>query len=142
VAGKWTSTEAWPDVRFVGRVPFAEVAEIYGRAVATVLLLPDRYAAAGQMTQRLVEAVLAGCLPLTPTSIRSAGSFTPQSLHVADGAAAATTVTRLKDIAGTSEHAELITGCLRSLEVFRASRQLDLLADVLAKQPTRRMVAS
>jgi hypothetical protein len=142
VAGKWTSTKAWPNVTFVGRVPFAEVAEIYGRAVATVLLLPDRYAAVGQMTQRLVEAVLAGCLPLTPTSIRSAGRFTPQLLHVPDGAAAATVVTRLKDIAGTSEHVELITDCLRSLDVFRVSRQLDVLDDVLATQPARRMVVS
>ncbi|MGH3468926.1 MAG: hypothetical protein ACRDQF_14490 [Thermocrispum sp.] len=142
VAGKWTSTEAWPNVRFVGRIPFADVAEIYGRAVATVLLLPDRYAAAGQMTQRLVEAVLAGCLPLTPTSIRSAGRFTPELLHVADGAAATTMVTRLKDIAGTGEHVELITDCLRSLEVFRVSRQLDVLEGVMAKQPARRMVAS
>jgi hypothetical protein len=50
VAGKWTSTKEWPNVTFVGRVPFAEVAAIYGRAVATVLLLPDRYAAVGQMT--------------------------------------------------------------------------------------------
>ncbi|MGH3940690.1 MAG: hypothetical protein ACRDTG_19050 [Pseudonocardiaceae bacterium] len=51
-------------------------------------------------------------------------------------------VTRLQGIAGTSEHVELISGCLRSLEVFRMSRQLDVLDDVLAKQPARRMAAS
>ncbi|MGH3614346.1 MAG: hypothetical protein ACRDRK_17515 [Pseudonocardia sp.] len=110
--------------------------------MATVLLLPDRYAAAGQMTQRLVEAVLAGCLPLTPTSIRGAGRCTPPALHVADGAATATMVACLKDIAGTDEHVELLTACLRSLEVFRVSRQLDVLDDVLATQPARPMVAS
>jgi hypothetical protein len=140
VAGKWTSTGAWPNVRFVGRVPFAEVNEIYGRTVATVLLLPDRYAAAGQMTQRLVEAVLAGCLPLTPTTIRSARRFTPHRLHVADGAAAAAMLTYLKDIAGTTEHVELIGDCLQSLEVFRASHQLEVLDDVLANQPSRRQL--
>jgi hypothetical protein len=42
VTGKWTRTEAWPHVSFLGRVPFHEVAEIHGRALATVLLLPDR----------------------------------------------------------------------------------------------------
>jgi hypothetical protein len=36
----------------------------------------------------------------------------------------------------------LITDCLRSLDVFRVSRQLDVLDDVLAKQPARRMVVS
>lgn len=142
VAGKWTRTDAWPHVRFVGRVPYPEVAEIHSRTVATVLLLPDRYAAAGQMTQRLVEAVLAGCIPLTPTSIRSATRFTPPPLHVSDGAAVAITLTHLKGITGTNEHAELITECMRSLEIFRASRQLDALGAVLAKQPTEPVMPS
>ncbi|OAP20418.1 MULTISPECIES: hypothetical protein [Amycolatopsis] len=141
VAGKWTRTEAWPHVRFAGRVPFAEVAEIYRRAVATVLLLPDRYAAAGQMTQRLVEAVLAGCLPLTPANIRGAGRFTPRALHVSDGAAVTARITRLSGIAGQREHADLIASCLRSLEMFRVSRQLAVLDDVLAQRPPRQAVA-
>ncbi len=42
--------------------------ELYESALATVLLLPERYARAGQMTQRLFEAVLAGCLPITPAA--------------------------------------------------------------------------
>lgn len=142
VAGKWTSIQAWPHVSFVGRVPFAEVVEIYRRTLATVLLLPDRYARAGQMTQRLVEAVLAGCLPLTPTSIRSAGQFTPARLHVADGADVTTMLTHLQHIAGTSEHVELITSCLRALEVFRLSRQLDVLDDLLAGHPAEEVRAS
>jgi hypothetical protein len=132
VAGKWTSTAAWPDVRFIGRIPFTEVTETYSRVVATVLLLPDRHAAAGQISPPLIDAVLAGCLPLTPTSIRDAGRFTPEPLHIADGASATTMVTRLKEITGTNEHVELITGCLRLLEVFRASSQLDVLERVLA----------
>jgi hypothetical protein len=131
VAGKWTRTDAWPQVSFLGRVPFPEVAEIHGRALATVLLLPDRYAKVGQMTQRLVEAVLAGCLPLTPTSIHSAARFTPRQLHVANGADVIATLAWLHRIAGTSEHAELIADCLRALEMFRVSQQLDVLDDLL-----------
>lgn len=97
VAGKWTRTAAWPHVSFIGRVPFSDVAEIYGRTLATVLLLPDRYARVGQMTQRLAEAVLAGCVPLTPASIRGADRFTPQRLHVSDGAEVAMMLTRLRN---------------------------------------------
>ena len=77
VAGKWTSTGDWPHVHFTGRIPFGQVEATYRRTLATVLLLPARYAAAGQMTQRLFEAVLAGCLPLTPTTIRHADRVHP-----------------------------------------------------------------
>lgn len=142
VAGKWTRTSAWPHVSFIGRVPFTEVAGIYGRTLATVLLLPERYAATGQMTQRLVEAVLAGCLPLTPTTIRDAERFTPQRLHVADGAAVTAMLTRLQQIAGSSEHIELISECLQALEMFRLSRQLGVLGELLAGQPFRQVTAS
>lgn len=142
VAGKWIRTEAWPHVSFTGRVSFTEVAEIYGRSLATVLLLPERYARAGQMTQRLFEAVLAGCLPLTPTSIRSARLFTPAQLHVAGGAAVTAMLTHLQDIAGTSEHVHLIADCVRALDVFRVSRQLDVLDDLLVKSPAPNVVPS
>lgn len=142
VAGKWTNTGSWPHVSFVGRVPFTEVAEIYGRALATVLLLPDRYAKKGQMTQRLVEAVLAGCLPLTPAYIRSAEHFTPPQLHVADGTAVHTALNRLQQIAGTKEHEQLITECLQALDCFRLSRQLDVIDNVLARQHNSDVAAS
>lgn len=142
VAGKWTRTDAWPHVSFIGRVPFTEVAEIYGRSLATVLLLPERYARAGQMTQRLVEAVLAGCLPITPASIRGAEQFTPRQLHVKDGADATAMITRLGEIAGTTEHVELIAACLRALDIFRVSRQLDVLDKLLAGQSSREVVGS
>lgn len=142
VAGKWTRTDAWPHVSFIGRVPFTEVAQIYGRSLATVLLLPDRYVRAGQMTQRLVEAVLVGCLPLTPATTRSAEQFTPRRLHVANGAEVATMVTHLRGIAGTNEHVELIATCLRMLDIFRVSRQLDVLDKLLVGQPGREVVGS
>jgi hypothetical protein len=69
VAGKWTRTGQWPHVNFTDRCAFVEVDALYRSAVATVTLLPRRYARAGQMTQRLFEAVLAGCLPLVPADM-------------------------------------------------------------------------
>jgi hypothetical protein len=137
VAGKWTRTDAWPHISFVGRVPFAEVAALHGRALATVLLLPDRYTAVGQMTQRLPEAVLAGCLPLTPTTIHGAERFSPPRLHVTSGNDVADAVRRLARIVGTAEHADLIAACLARLDLFRLSRQLENLDPLLTAAPRR-----
>ena len=133
VAGKWTHTADWPHVRFTGRCPFPHVRELYESALATVLLLPERYARAGQMTQRLFEAVLVGCLPITPATISSAADFTPPALHAATGQQAANRVAWLLDIAGTARHAELIAACLDQLSVFRLSRQLRTLDRILRR---------
>lgn len=141
VAGKWTRTDAWPHVSFAGRVPFTEVAEIHSKALATVLLLPDRYAEVGQVTQRLSEAVLAGCLPLTPTNIHRAELFTPQRLHVASGTDVITMIERLHHIAGTNDHAELIAECLEYLGMFRVSHQLDVLDATLVSHAGQDRVA-
>nr|WP_221378310.1 hypothetical protein [Actinoplanes polyasparticus] len=127
VAGKWTRTQRWPDVNFQGRMPFTQVDSLYRRSVSTILLLPDRYAHVGHMTQRLFEAVLAGCLPLTPSTIRDAARFTPAELHVSDGADAARTITELLTVIGTDAHAELLTACLQRLDPFRLSEQLDVI---------------
>lgn len=81
VAGKWTQTTAWPHVNFTGRCAFADVETLHRSALATVVLLPERYERAGQMTQRLFEAVLAGCLPIIPARVRCAGQFVPPQLH-------------------------------------------------------------
>lgn len=124
VAGKWTSTASWPHVAFTGRCPFTEVRSIYEAALCTVLLLPGRYARAGQMTQRLAEAVLAGCLPITPAGVSCAGAFTPAALHAADGDQVIRLISRLLDLAGTREHERLIADCLRRLDLFRLSRQV------------------
>lgn len=131
VAGKWTRTGDWPHVHFTGRIPFGQVEPTYRRALATVLLLPARYADAGQMTQRLFEAVLAGCLPLTPTAIRHADRFTPPDLHVCDGAEVVSKVQALQAVAGTGRHTDLIAACLRRLDLFRISRQLQVLDQIL-----------
>lgn len=132
VAGKWTHTHNWGHVSFTGRCSFDEVAEAYGSAVATVLLLPERYSRVGHMTQRIFEAVLAGCLPLTPTTIRDAHRFTPQELHVRDSADVVGRTGELAALAGTSEHADLIARCLLRLDLFRASRQVAVVKEILA----------
>jgi hypothetical protein len=122
-----------PDVCFEGRIPFTEVSELYHSALATVLLLPRRYAVVGQMTQRIYEAALAGCLPLTPADIHAARRFTPRRLHVRDGRDVLALVGRLRRIAGGPAHRRLIADCLRKLDLFRLSKQMDALDAVLLR---------
>jgi hypothetical protein len=138
VAGSWPDTGRWPQVSFAGRVPFPQVRRLHHRALATVLLAPDRYAATGQFTQRIFEAVLAGCLPITPAAIRSAATVIPPELLAGSGTDVVAAVTRLTRIAGTPAHVELIRDCLRRLEVFRLSRQLDVLDRILRRPPRSR----
>jgi hypothetical protein len=98
-----------------------------------VLLLPGRYARVGHVTQRLFEAVLAGCLPLTPSPIPAAAAFTPGRLHVHDGRQVAERVEWAQRIAGTAEHADLISDCLARLEPFRLSTWTTRLAGVITE---------
>lgn len=131
VAGKWTDTRRWPEVIFAGRVSFERVRALYRGSLATVLLLPERYAAAGQVTQRIFEAVLSGCLPLAPAEIRDVERFVPPELVVRDGAEVIGAIQRLNASAGTGEHADLIAACVERLSVFRLSRQLAQLQSLL-----------
>jgi hypothetical protein len=85
------------------------------------------------MTQRIFEAVLAGCLPLTPAALPFATEFTPAALHVNDGRQAASRITELQAIAGTAEHAALIAQCTRRLGIFRLSRQLAVIETILRR---------
>jgi hypothetical protein len=133
VAGKWTRTAAWPHVNFTGRCAFSEVRELHESALATVLLLPDRYARAGQVTQRLPEAVLAGCLPITPATLPYASAFTPAALHAASGEEVTRLTGWLASIAGTTRHADLIAGCIAMLSIFRVSRQVTVIDNVLRR---------
>lgn len=130
VAGKWPRAADWPHVNFTGRCAFLEVRELHESALATGLLLPDRYAGAGQMTQRLFEAVLAGCLPITPAF---ASAFTPPALHAATGDQVADHISELLGIAGTARHAALIAECIRMLGIFRLSRQLATIDRILRR---------
>lgn len=120
VAGKWMNTTAWPHVNFTGRIGFTEGQELHRAALTTVLLLPKRYAAFAHMTQRLPEAVLAGCIPIAPTDIREIERFVPTALHVTDSAQVAETVSEL-DAASLSRRADLLAECLQKLDLFRAS---------------------
>jgi hypothetical protein len=120
VAGKWTRTEQWPHVNFTGRVEFSEGQQLHRGALATILLLPDNYAAAGHMTQRLPEAVLAGCLPIAPADIRDIDQFVPDALHAVDGAHATQIITDLTN-ATTRDRAHLLAECLTRLDRFRAA---------------------
>jgi len=138
VAGKWTRRERWPQVRFTGRVGFDRVDPLYRSAVATVLLLPDRYTAAGQITQRLPEAVLAGCLPVVPPGIAGSRQILPAALHAHDGNHVTHLVRRLRVLAGTAAHAALLADCLAGLHPFRLSRQLDTIDTILEDLPHAR----
>ncbi len=131
VAGKWTKTGRWPHVRFAGRIPFEDAADIYGRSLATVLMLPERYAAVGQMTQRIFEAVLAGCLPLAPADIRFADRFVPKELVVRSGDDVLERLSYLREIAGTEQHAALIAACVNRLRLFGLCKQVNTLESVL-----------
>ncbi|WP_214317021.1 glycosyltransferase family protein [Nonomuraea sediminis] len=133
VAGKWCEPSRWPHVNFIGRVPFNEVHQIYGSTLATVLLLPDRYAAAGQMTQRIFEAVLAGCVPLAPANIAHVEEFLPPQLIVQSAEDVIRCLHWLHKIAGSGEHADLIATCLGRLELFLLSRQFRVLQATLTE---------
>ncbi|MFD0574116.1 hypothetical protein ACFQ0T_39000 [Kitasatospora gansuensis] len=122
VIGKWTDTARWPHVHFAGRQGFAASQRLHARSVTTVLLAPPRYAATGSMSQRLPEAVLAGCLPLGPADIAGIRDFLPPELVVRDGKAADLVISNL-DAFGQNNRAEVLAQCLDRLGPFRASRQ-------------------
>ncbi|MFC0530825.1 hypothetical protein [Phytohabitans kaempferiae] len=131
VAGKWPQTEAWPHVSFTGRCGFAEVKQIHRAALATVLLLPERYATVGHMTSRWFEALLAGCIPLMPADIHGVEAYGPHELRVEDGRDVIEKLAWLRSIAGSGEHADLIAACLGYLEPFRCSAQVAIAVKLL-----------
>lgn len=133
IAGKWADTARWPHLNFTGRISFEQVKPLYADALATVLLAPPRYDAIAQVTQRLPEAVLNGCMPITPACLRDAGRFTPGALHVDDGADVIAVLEHIAGIAGTNAHAGLLQQCLGRLDTFRASRQVDVIETILTE---------
>jgi hypothetical protein len=60
----------------------------------------------------------------------------PEALHVDDGRQAADRITELQAIAGTAEHAALISQCTGRLGIFRLSRQLAVIENIL-RRPAR-----
>jgi hypothetical protein len=137
VAGKWTATSRWPHVNFTGRVPYPDVERLHRRALATMLLAPDRLAARGQFTQRIFEAVLAGCLPIAPCYLRAAHRVVPRELIAEDAAHARRILARLTEIAASPEHADLISRSIQHLAPFRLSRQTTVLSRLLDQAARR-----
>lgn len=101
-------------LHFTGCIPFEQVERLYQNALATIVLLPPRYAASGRMTQRLFESVLAGCLPLAPGEIRGIERYVPADLHVTSGRDAAERIRALRQ-AAAHRRAELLDECLDKL---------------------------
>ena len=103
VAGKWTRTAAWPHVNFTGRCAFPDVRELYESALATVLLLPDRYARRGTDDPAAVRGRARRMPARHPRQrSRSRAAFTPPALHAATGDEVAGSISGLQRIAGTS----------------------------------------
>jgi len=131
VAGKWPRTEAWPHINFTGRCPFPEAERIHGTALATVLLLPRRYAHVGHMTSRWFESILAGCVPLAPAEIHSVDTYVPRPLQVFGGQDVIEKVAWLRAVAGGPDHVDLISQCLKRLQPFRCSIQVTTALTIL-----------
>jgi hypothetical protein len=74
--------------------------------------------ATARLTQRLFEAVLSGCLPITPANIAEARHFTPIGLHAANGHKVIIILEQLRAVAGTPDHVALLAGCLTALDRF------------------------
>ncbi len=69
------------------------------------------------------------------TSIRSAGHFTPRTLHTRSSVDVASAVHQIMEIAGTAQHADLLRSCLAKLDLFRVTRQLRTLDRVFGELP-------
>ena len=126
VAGKWTRHGRWPHVRFIGRIPFDEVADSTA-ALATMLLLPDRYAASGQMTQRIFEAVLAGMPAADTLQASASASASPRPGSTSATATAAAHDHPAARHVGTDRARRADRRLPTRLDLFRLSRQLAVL---------------
>lgn len=131
VIGKWPRHERWPHVRFEGRIGFHKVDVEYRDSLATTLLLPARYRQAGQMTQRVTEAVLAGCAPIEPRRGRRSLQFTPPRLRASTGDEVLSILRALRRLQGTEAHAHLLGDCLDRLRPLRLSEQLPRITSAL-----------
>jgi hypothetical protein len=132
VFGKWAPERRWRHVRFLGRLGFSRVPVVYRHTVATVLLAPRRYRESGQITQRIFEAQLNGCFTIAPRSIRGAADLLPEWLlasHTDDVVRICRDAERVR---GGDGYPGAIVDCVRRLEPFLLSRQLDALASALA----------
>lgn len=123
VFGKWTSTLRWPHVRFHGRIPFSRVGVEHAASLATPAIVPDRYAACGQMTQRLAEAALAGCVPLVASEVRGCRRMAGDEAIV-DSARDVESAVRAFE-RDEARRADALVEALSRLDEWRLSRQID-----------------
>lgn len=136
VAGRWADMSRWPRVDFVDRLPFSQTLELWADALAT-LVLPSRHeAAAGLVSQRIPEALAAGCVPIVPSELMDAEVLTPAALCADDGVDVVGILDHLVAIAGTSAHAALLADCLQRRELFRVDRQVAALEGLLEAATT------
>lgn len=94
---------------------------------------PERYSTVGAVGQRLFEAVLAGCLPIGPATIRGIHRNIPRALVAEDGAQVASLVGILTS-ASPRTRSKLLTECLRRLDPFRVTAQTTIV-NALLKSP-------
>ena len=85
------------------------------------------------MTQRIFEAVLAGCLPLTPAALPFAAVFTPPALHVATGTRPPTASPSCRPSPGLPSTPPSSPTAPRRLGIFRLSRQLPVIETILRR---------
>ena len=132
VFGKWTRVTNWPAVRFHSRIGYEQVSSVLRTSVATPLLSPTRYCSAGQVTQRIFEAVLNGCFPLAPRDIIGIDTLLPDDLLVADGADVVRACKDLERLRRTPDYKPAILGCLSRLAPFLASAQYETFAQIVS----------
>ncbi|NUP49078.1 MAG: hypothetical protein HOW97_17500 [Catenulispora sp.] len=133
VVGRWDAAGHRSGLDFAGRLPFAHIAALYDRALSALLLATPWHDAAGHVSPRLPEAVLAGCLPMTPAARHDAETLTPAALHARDGAEVARILEDLVRIAGTPDHVLLLADCLKRLDLFRARDQVAAIEAMLSR---------
>lgn len=69
VYGNWKesgrdSEQRWPNIRFGSRLQTADMRDVYGSSIATVLLAKREYCDYHFMTARIIEAIFYGTVPL------------------------------------------------------------------------------
>jgi hypothetical protein len=135
IAGHWPDTRAWPHLRFADRTPALGLGLLFRQALTTILLPPDHGLASTAATSLLLDAVLAGCLPLTPVALPDAAALIPQDLHLHDALDAIELITTVKIEQGGAVHVDLLQQCLTRLNPHRLSHQVRCIEQLRHRHP-------
>lgn len=89
VYGNWLegdkdSKERWPHIHFRHRAQPYEMKIGYQHALATPLIMRDVYKQYGLMTNRIIETLLFGTIPLLPLDFTSPFEYVPDFLKIKD----------------------------------------------------------